>query len=153
MRSIPDEELEKMDSDLKYVLGIIRCGNSKEKYIKFVKTHEKFFRRIPRSAVDVINVCTNMGKINEVLKFTQTEDGEECADMCRAVDELIKDSMEIGREQGRKQGIEQGKKQGRESLLILIQKMTEAGEAGLIPRLSQEPDFLKYMYKKYKLEF
>jgi len=31
-----------------------------------------------------------------VLIFTQTEDGEECADMCKAVDDLVKDSMEIG---------------------------------------------------------
>jgi len=58
---------------------------------------------------------------------------------------MIKHSEERGRKQGRKQG--------REGMLILIQKMTEAGEAGLIPRLSQEPDFLKSMYKKYELKF
>jgi len=66
------------------VLGIMKCGNSEEKYTEYVKKHEEFFQRIPRSAVDVINVCTNMGKINEVLEFTQTVGGEECADMCSA---------------------------------------------------------------------
>jgi len=62
MRSISDEALDEMDSDLKYVLGIMKCGNSKEKYIEYVKKYEDFFRRIPKSAVDVINVFTNMGR-------------------------------------------------------------------------------------------
>lgn len=149
MRSIPDEALEVMNSDLKYVLGLIKCGNSKKKYIEYVQKHRDFFQKIPKSAVDVINVCTSMGKLNEVLNFAQTEDGEERADMCKAVDDLIKDSVRQGRKQGRKQG----RSEGREVLLTLIQKMTDAGEAGMIPRLSKEPEFLRSMYKKYKLEF
>jgi len=153
MRSIPEEALEEMKSDLKYVLGIMKCGNSSIKYIEYIKKHEEFFSRIPKSAADVINVCMNIKKINELLEYTQPEDGEECADMCKAVDDMIKHSEERGRIQGRRQGRRQGRKQGRDGLLMLIQKMTEAGEAGLIPRLSQEPEFLKSMYKKYKLEF
>lgn len=92
-------------------------------------------------------------RIQSVSEYIQPEDGEECADMCKAVDDMIKHSEERGRIQGRRQGRKQGRMQGRDGLLMLSQKMTEAGEANLIPRLSQEPDFLKSMYRKYKLEF
>ncbi len=126
---------------LKYVLGIMKCSESSEKYTEYIKEHEEFFRKIPKSAADVINICMNMSKVNNLLEYVRTEDGEECADMCKAVDEMIKNSEA------------NGKKQGREVLLTLMQKMTEAGEENLIPRLSKEPVFLKQMYKKYNLEF
>jgi len=50
-----------------------------------------------------------------------------------------------------KKGIEQGIKQGQERLLNLINRMTEAGEAEAIPRLSKDAAFLQEMYIKYQI--
>ena len=136
MREIPDGALEEMNSDLKYVLGIMKCGNSEEACIQYIKEHETFFRQIPKSAADVINVCMNISKLNDMLEYTQVVEGEVCADMCKAVDDMIKHSEE----------------RGRQGILMLIRKMIEAGEDNLIPKLYKEPIFLEQMYNKYEIE-
>jgi len=53
--------------------------------------------------------------------------------MCKALDDIRTDGIE----------------KGIEKLITLIKKMSEAGEAAQIPRLSSEPDFLESCYKKY----
>ena len=56
-----------------------------------------------------------------------------------------------GLEQGIAEGIEQGIEQGSQRLLNLISKMSENGEADLIPRLSKDEVFYKKMLEKYNL--
>lgn len=86
MQDIPDESLREMDSDLKYVLGIMKCTGSKKRYEGYILEHQGFFRRIPKSAVDVIDACTNIKDIRETLEYTlNPETGEEEADMCKAL--------------------------------------------------------------------
>ena len=57
MRQIPEEALQKMDSDLKYVLGIMKHTRSLKKYEMYIRENREYFLRIPKSAVDVIDVC------------------------------------------------------------------------------------------------
>lgn len=109
MRSIPDTELEKMDSDLKYVLGLMKCTGSKKNYAEYIQKNREYFSRIPKSAVDVIDVCTNIKNIREHLQFQDaqvTQSGEEEADMCYALDAIIRDAEKKGKRQGTKQGID-----------------------------------------------
>ena len=54
------------------------------------------------------------------------------------------------REFGREEGIEQGIEQGKNSLRLLIQRMTEAGDTDLLANLADEA-FMKQMYEKYRL--
>ena len=57
MRQIPEEALQKMDSDLKYVLGIMKHTKSSKKYEMYIRENREYFLRIPKSAVDVIDAC------------------------------------------------------------------------------------------------
>ena len=57
---------------------------------------------------------------------------------------------EAGVEEGIVLGMEQGLTQDRSSLRLLIQRMTEAGEAERLPGLADEV-FLLQMYEKYQL--
>lgn len=50
MRRISEEALQKMDSDLKYVLGIMKRTGSPQKYRTYIRENKEFFSRIPRSA-------------------------------------------------------------------------------------------------------
>ncbi len=143
MRSIPDEALKEMDSDLKYVLGIMKCGNSEEEYAEYIKKHEDFFGRIPKSAADVINVCMNIGRINEMLEYIQTEDGEECADMCKAVDDMIKNSEERGRQQGRHEG--ENRMAQLNKLLIGANRIADLAKA------SEDVKYRRRLYKEFGL--
>ncbi len=101
MRYIPETELEKMDSDLKYVLGIMKHSKDKKKFAEYVRRNREFFSRIPKSAVDVIEVFTNMKDVRDRLRFTTNpESGEEETDMCKAWEDIKRDE--------RKQGVKQG---------------------------------------------
>ncbi len=151
MCEIPDEVLEKMNSDLKYVLGIMKCGSSEEECRKYIKKHEAFFRRIPKSAADVINVCMNIGKINEKLEYTQIEEGEECADMCKAVDDMIKNSEERGRKQGRKQGREQGRREGEDRMAKLNKLLIGMNRIADLLKASEDVDYRRKLYKEFGL--
>lgn len=68
-RDIPDESLREMDSDLKHVLGTMKCTGSKKRYEGYSLEHQDFSSRIPKSAVDVIDACTNIKDIREVLEY------------------------------------------------------------------------------------
>jgi flagellar biosynthesis/type III secretory pathway protein FliH len=128
MRSIPDEDLEKMDSDLKYVLGMLKCSRSKRKYRAFIEKNKDYFRRIPRSAVDVLDVFMNIKGVMQYLQYIENEEnGEEETDMCKALDDIVKDSEKRGEKRGRaegeklgeKRGRQEGRQEGRESNTIL----------------------------------
>ena len=117
MRSIPDEDLRRMGSDLKYVLGILKCTSYRKQYEQYILENREYFTRIPRSAVDVIDVFTNIGDIRSRLQYEWNQDnGEEETDMCKALEDIKRHEMEkgvkIGRKQGRKQGQRQGIEQG-----------------------------------------
>jgi hypothetical protein len=117
MRSIPDEDLEKMDSDLKYVLGMLKCSSSKRKYQAFIEKNKDYFRRIPRSAVDVLDVFMNIKGVMQYLQYIENEENdendEEVADMCKALDDIVKDSEKRGEKRGRAEGEKLGEQRGR----------------------------------------
>jgi len=101
MRSIKEEDLEKMDSDLKYVLGILRCSGSRKRYVDFVFRHREYFSRIPRSALDVIDVCSKIKNLRKYISFVEDpESGEEVADMCKALIDIEKHALNEGIRQG-----------------------------------------------------
>lgn len=109
MRDIPEENLQKMDSDLKYVLGIMKCSRSKRKYNDYIMKNREYFSRIPKSAVDVIDVCTGISDITGSLEFLwNLESGEEEADMCKALRDIKKDAEKRGRRKGRQEGRQEG---------------------------------------------
>ena len=115
MRHIPEEALQRMDSDLKYVLGIMKRTGSKKRYESYILENKEYFSRIPRSAVEVIDVCTGIKSLKEQLQFRVNEKGEEEADMCKALKENVKDAE--------RQGMKQGVKQGENLLGTLIDRL------------------------------
>ena len=97
MRFIPEADLQKMDSDLKYVLGIMKHTASKKQYERYIWEYREYFSRIPRSAVDVIDTCTNIKDIKDCLQYTlNPQSGEEETDMCKALEDIKKDAMKQG---------------------------------------------------------
>ncbi len=145
MRSISDENLSRMDSDLKYVLGILKRTGSKKRYEQYILENREYFSRIPRSAVDVIDVFTNIGDIRKHLQYVQNqEEGEEEADMCKAIEDMKKHEMKKGLKVGRKQGRTQGRKQGErlgtlKTLCTLVNDgILEAGDAARRANLSKK---------------
>ncbi|MCM1468778.1 MAG: hypothetical protein NC086_11570, partial [Alistipes sp.] len=101
MRRIPDEALEKMASDLKYVVGVLKRTEKGRNYREFILENEEYFKRMPADAYEVIRVCANIRDIKDHFMYRE-EDGEERVDMCRAIYEI---KME-GKREGRREGMQ-----------------------------------------------
>ena len=142
MRLIPEKDLYKMDSDLKYVLGIMKHTTSRKRYEKYIRENRDYFSRIPKSAVDVIDACTNIKDIRNCLQYALNEkSGEEETDMCKALDDIKRDAT--------KQGVKQGT---RMTLFSLVSDgLLKLEEAAKRANLS-EPSFRREM-KKAGIDF
>ncbi|MCM1468041.1 MAG: hypothetical protein NC086_07830, partial [Alistipes sp.] len=104
MLQIPDEALDKMESDIKYVVGVLKRTGRKGEYRKFICENEAYFRRIPLDAYNVINVCADTGKMEKYLEQKE-EYEEESVNMCQALDELIEDGEKNGIRIGRQEAV------------------------------------------------
>lgn len=111
------------------------------------------FSRIPKSAVDVIDACTNIKIIRNELKYIfNAEIGEEETDMCVALDIIERNAVKRGVKQGMKKGMKQGVKQGeKQGALRMLFSLVDDGklvleEAARRARLS-EAAFCKEMEK------
>lgn len=100
------EELDKFSSDLGAVLGYIKYSSDTEKLRKFIKRKPEW--HISREAAYVIRDITK----TELM----IEEEKEEVNMCKAIDEMLKES----REEGREEGLVQGRKiQAKETALLM----------------------------------
>lgn len=109
VREIPDEELEKMESDFKYVVGLLKRTKDKKEYKKYIVENKEYFSRMPRSAVEVIDACVGISRMKVLFQNVESqEEREKVVDMCKALDDLVLDSRNEGRAEGRREGISEG---------------------------------------------
>ena len=91
------EELERFETDLKYVMTYVRYSDDKNKLINYARENDIVLNI---ESVTIINALTNSN-----LKI---EEGKDEVQMCKALDDLIED----GRNEGRSEGIEIGRQEG-----------------------------------------
>lgn len=149
MREIPEEDIQKMDSDLRYVLGILKRTASPKQYKEYIRENRAYFSRIPKSAVDVIDACTNIKNITEKLEYTlNAKTREEETDMCKALDEIERNAVK----RGLKRGVKQGERRG--ALMMLFSLVNDGllnvGEAARRAKLSKDVFCAKMTKAGYK---
>lgn len=88
------EELEKFSTSLREVLGFIKYSGDQKRLTAFVRRNQRM--RIEQDALLVIKTITKTP-----LKIPEQE---EKIDMCKAIDDMIKENMEIGKKEGRTEG-------------------------------------------------
>ncbi len=93
---LSEEELLHFGRELECVLGAIKCSDSAEKLQSFLDRKQPI---LSRDAVDVINVTTNS-------KIEYAE--QEVIDMCRAIDDIRKESFDKGMTSGMLRGHAEG---------------------------------------------
>lgn len=152
MRAIPESDLQKMDSDLKYVLGIMRYTRSRRQYEKYIRENRDFFTRIPKSAVDVIDVCTNIKDIRESLQFTLNEEsGEEEGDLCEALEEIKRHAEKKGEKRGERKGAKRGAEEMNRRTNKLIQLLLAEGRQEDLLRSTSDRLFQQQLFQKYHI--
>ena len=117
---IKDEELDKLESNLKEVMLFIKYSKDKRK-LQELTSQTPGFRSLELKAARVIDSITGIN-----LRFTETEGS---VNMCQAVQEMCDDARAEGLSQGHAQGLSQGLQ---EHALLTAQRMLED------PRFSPE---------------
>lgn len=117
---IKDEELDKLESNLKEVMLFIKYSKDKRK-LQELTSQSPGFRSLELKAARVIDSITGIN-----LRFTETEGS---VNMCQAVQEMCDDARVEGLSQGHAQGLSQGLQ---EHALLTAQRMLED------PRFSPE---------------
>ena len=114
---IKDEELDKLQSNLKEVMLFIKYSKDKRK-LQELTSHNPGFRSLELKAARVIDSITGIH-----LRFTETEGS---VNMCQAVQEMCNDARAEGLSQGLSQGRAQGLSQGlQEHALLTAQRMLQ----------------------------
>ena len=106
---IKDEELDKLQSNLKEVMLFIKYSKDKRK-LKELTTQSPGFRSLELKAARVIDSITGIN-----LRFTETEGS---VNMCQAVQEMCDDARAEGLSQGHAQGLQ-------EQALLTAQRMLQ----------------------------
>ena len=164
MRGIPEEAVRKMDSDLRYVLGLMRCADSPEAYGRYLQENREFFSRIPRSAFDVIDCCVNIrGMVKELNFMINQETGEEEADMCKALagiernaerrgkEEGMREGKEEGMREGKKEGIKEGMKEGIQQVGALMRRLLAEGKQEEVLKAAKDGAYLQRLLLEYDI--
>ena len=94
---IKDEELDKLQSNLKEVMLFIKYSKDKRK-LQELTSQTSGFRSLELKAAQVIDSITGIN-----LRFTETEGR---VNMCQAVQEMCDDARAEGLSQGRAQGLQ-----------------------------------------------
>lgn len=89
---LSEEELGRMQSDLKLVMGFIKYFADKEALDSYMKKQEGFHTILKESVVLLKEVCS----LN-----LDVEEGEDVTDMCKAIQDMQDEARIIGREEGR----------------------------------------------------
>ena len=106
------EHLERFQSDLQEILGMLKCRGNKKELLDYMNKREAYFRNVDEETYQVMREFLHSEKM--LKENVERIEGKETVDMCKALDELYNDGIELGREQG----IEQGRKQGIECGMI-----------------------------------
>ena len=100
------EHLERFQSDLQEILGMLKCRGNKKELLDYMNKREAYFRNVDEETYQVMREFLHSEKM--LKEKVERMEGKETVDMCKALEELYNDGVEQGIEQGRKQGIEQG---------------------------------------------
>ncbi|MCM1025719.1 MAG: Rpn family recombination-promoting nuclease/putative transposase [Roseburia sp.] len=132
MRKIPEDAINRMDSDLKYVLGMMKHADSPEACSRYIQENRDYFSRIPRSAFDVIDACVNVRGIRKELQFTANQETrEEEADMCKAL---------VGIERNAER---RGKQEGIQQVCALMKRLLAEGRQEEIMKAAEDDTYLQ----------
>jgi SHS2 domain-containing protein len=121
-KAATEEELERFETDLKYVMTYVRYSDDKNKLMNYARENNIVLNI---ESVTIINALTNSN-----LKI---EEGKDEIHMCKALDDLIED----GRNEGRSEGVEIGRQEGIAALISICREFG-VGDKEIINRLMEK---------------
>ena len=92
------EHLERFQSDLQEILGMLKCRGNKKELLDYMNKRESYFRNVDEETYQVMREFLHSEKM--LKENVERIEGKETVDMCKALDELYNDGIEQGIERG-----------------------------------------------------
>ena len=92
------EHLERFQSDLQEILGMLKCRGNKKELLDYMNKREAYFRNVDEETYQVMREFLHSQKM--LKEKVERMEGKETVDMCKALDELYNDGIEQGIECG-----------------------------------------------------
>ena len=92
------EHLERFQSDLQEILGMLKCRENKKELLDYMNKRESYFRNVDEETYQVMREFLHSEKM--LKENVERIEGKETVDMCKALDELYNDGIEQGIECG-----------------------------------------------------
>lgn len=96
-------DLSVYHSDLREVLGFVKCRDSKKALLEYANTHKNFFEAVDYETVNAIGAMVQGGE--QYVKMIRDGKKEEKVNMCKALEELWEDGVKTGEARGEARGI------------------------------------------------
>ncbi len=96
------EDLSVYHSDLKEVLGMVKCRGSKEKLLEYANKNREFFEAVDYETVNALGVMIHGGKVYADMFKNESEVEY---NMCKALQDLWDDGVKTGEMRGISEGI------------------------------------------------
>ena len=152
--SLEELQEEYFQTNLRELIGLMKRRSSKTKIQEYCRKHADRISRMDVATYDMICVMLNLKELQD-KKEKYLENGKECIDMCKAMEEWAEELREEGKSAGIKEGMKEGELRGmqkaKESTLKLVAKMSQNGDTEYIARL-MEPEVYRRMMDKYGME-
>ena len=128
------KNIEWFQTDLRQVCGFLQRTNDKTALQEYVKENEAVFSRLEEDTFDLLTVMSGIRAMKLIKRDVESVGGG--FDMCKAFDDMMRDS--------KREGKREGKREAEEQMSKLIQKLISAGR---ITDLQQASSNKKYRKK------
>ena len=110
------EDIACFRTDLQKIMGMLKCKNNKDELQKYMRENEAFFGHVDYNTSQAISEFLQSEKLAKKLVNREKEEGE--TDMCKALDDLYQEGIDLGEARGRA-----------EQLVDLVKRKLERGDS------------------------
>ena len=132
-------------TDLQQVCGFLQRTNDKTALREYVKANEEVFSKLEEDTFDLLTVMSGIRAMKLIKRDVETVGGE--FDMCKAFDDMMRDSKQEGIREGIREGRREGRREGErkteERMNELIQKLVSAGRINDLLQASNNKKYRK----------
>ena len=101
IRRMANEQIEQMSSDLKLLFGMLKNSEDKKTLQEYIHQHEKEIDTIQEDLAEAFTSLSGTAQLKNYLKKNKNEAKGGTIRMCKAIDDMIMDSMLEGEAKGR----------------------------------------------------
>ena len=105
------QDINVFQTDLQYVLNMIKYRQKKEKILEYVEANRSYFQRMNMDTYQALSVFLNSEKWLEGISVLE---GKGEMDMCKALEDIYEDGKADGYANGKADGYKDGRAAGKE---------------------------------------